>query len=458
MSIHSFFHQSGKIMRKISLSALGFYLSIVNSFAQVKSVEKDTAYKSRTLKLEEVNLVSSYYKQDGNHSAVTGGIGTEKLIDLANTIDLKFTRWTSNKNQHSIGVELGLDSYSSASSDKIDPSTSSTGTGQTGPGGRPPRGGHGSTSGASSSSGSSLSSLVSVGSISSASGYDKRFYPSVNWAVSNKDNGVTIGANASYSTEYDYESIGGGLNFTKISKDKSRELGVKASAFFDTWKVIYPIELRPAGYGTGSEHDNGMVDYAPRNSFSVAFSLAQIVNRRLQVSAVVEPSFQKGLLATKYQRVYFTDGSAQAETLPDQRWKLPIGLRASYFAGDRVILRGGYRFYTDQWGLTAHTANIETAIKLSPFCSISPFYRLYSQSAAKYFAAYKEHAATDTYYTSDYDLSKLTSQTFGAGIRFVPEFGVLGIKHFYMLELRYAHFSRSTDLVSNIVSVNMKFK
>lgn len=62
-----------------------------------------------------------------------------------------------------------MDSYSSASSDKIDPSTGVT-KGQTGPGGRPPKGGgQGSTSGASSSS-NILSNLVSVGAISSASG------------------------------------------------------------------------------------------------------------------------------------------------------------------------------------------------------------------------------------------------------------------------------------------------
>lgn len=441
-------------MRKISLSALGFYLSIVSAFAQIKQVEKDTTYKSRHLKFEEANIVSSYYKQDGDNSAVTGGIGSEKLIDLSNTLDLRFSRWVNNTHQHTIGLEMGFDSYSSASSDQIDPSTG----GQTGPGGRPPRGNHGATSGASSSGGSSLGSIVSVGTISSASGYDKRFYPSLMWSDNNTDKGLTIGANLSYSTEYDYKSRGIGLNFSKQSKDKSREFGVKAAAFFDTWKVIYPIELRPTGYGTGSEHDQGTVDYKPRNTYSVAFSLAQIINRRLQVSAVIEPSYQEGLLATKYQRVYFNNGTAQAENLPDKRWKLPIGLRANYFLNDRVILRGGYRFYTDQWGLTAHTANLETAIKLNPFISVSPFYRLYGQSAAKYFAGYKEHTATDTYYTSDYDLSKLTSQSYGAGIRFTPPYGVLGIRHLYMLELRYAHYARSTELTSNIVSVNLKFK
>lgn len=441
-------------MRKISLSALGFLLSIVGSFAQIKTVEHDsTAYKPRALKFEEANLVTSYYSQDGNHSAVTGGVGTEKLKDFANTFDLKLTKWTSNKHQHSIGLELGLDTYSSASSDKIDPSTGTTTTTN---GGRPPRGGGNSTSAASSSGVGA--SLLSVGTTSGASAYDTRFYPSVNWAVKNTETGVSIGATASYSTEYDYQSRGLGLNFTKTSADKSREFGIKAGAFFDTWKVIYPIELRPAGYAIGSEHGSGTIDYSPRNSFNVAFSLAQIVNKRLQVSAVVEPSYQQGLLATKYQRVYFNDGTAKPENLPDQRWKLPIGLRANYFAGDRVVLRGGYRFYTDQWGLTGHTLNMETVIKLTPFVSISPFYRVYSQNAAKYFAPIRTHTTDETYYTSDYDLSKLTSQTVGAGIRFVPENGVMGIKHFYMLELRYAHYARSTDLTSNILTMNMKFK
>ena len=40
-------------------------------------------YKLKTIKIEEINLVSSLYHQEGNNSAVTGGIGTEKLTDVA---------------------------------------------------------------------------------------------------------------------------------------------------------------------------------------------------------------------------------------------------------------------------------------------------------------------------------------------------------------------------------------
>jgi hypothetical protein len=58
-------------MRKLSLAAIAFYLNMLAAFSQ--STKTDSAnYQSKKLSLSEVNLVSSYYRQDGNNSAVTG--------------------------------------------------------------------------------------------------------------------------------------------------------------------------------------------------------------------------------------------------------------------------------------------------------------------------------------------------------------------------------------------------
>jgi hypothetical protein len=40
---------------------------------------------------EEANFVSSYYSQDGNKSAVTGGIGSEKLSDIGGSLNVSFS-------------------------------------------------------------------------------------------------------------------------------------------------------------------------------------------------------------------------------------------------------------------------------------------------------------------------------------------------------------------------------
>jgi hypothetical protein len=407
-------------MRKIYLCVAALYLGIVASHAQTKTlpVKDSSNYEARKLKIEEINIISAYYHQNGNNSAVTGGIGTENLTDFANTFDLQLSKYGVSGKKHTFTFELGVDHYTSASSDKIDPN-----------------------------------------SISSASRQDTRVYPSLNWTVSNDKTGNAFGLTGSYSHEFDYQSFGGGINLTRVSKDKNTQFDFKGQVFLDTWKVILPVELRPLGYGSGSDRDGrGAVDHSPRNSFSTSFSVSQVLTPRLQALLIIEPSYQHGLLATKYQRDYFTDGSERVESLPGSRYKLPIAVRFNYFLDDHFVIRTFYRYYMDSWGIRAHTAELEIPIKLTSFVSVSPYYRYNNQQGTRYFAPYGQHNPTDTYYTSDYDLSTLHSNFVGANIRLSPPTGVFGWQHFNSLEIRAGHYMRSTGLNSNIVTLAMKFK
>jgi Protein of unknown function (DUF3570) len=418
-------------MRKIYLGVLALYLGILSSHAQTTTtpVKDSTNYQSRKLKVDEINMVSAYYHQNGNNSAVTGGIGTENLTDFANTIDLQLSKYNLAGRKNTFSFEVGIDHYTSASSDKIDPTT-----------------------------------------VSSASRQDTRIYPSLNWTQSNDKTGNAFGFTGSYSHEYDYQSYGGGFNLTRVSSNKNTQFDFKANVFLDTWKVILPLELRPAGYGSGSHRDRNPVDYRPRNSFSTAFSLTQVISTRLQALFIVEPSYQHGLLATDYQRVYFNGNFAtgvgpdndvyneRIENLPGSRYKLPIGLRLNYFLDDHFIVRTFYRYYTDNWGIRANTAEVEIPVKFTSFVSVSPFYRYTSQQGTRYFAPYGQHSVTETYYTSDYDLSTFNSNFIGLNIRLSPPNGVFGLQQLNMLEIRFGHYMRSTGLNSNIATLNLKFK
>ncbi|GCC50284.1 DUF3570 domain-containing protein [Chryseotalea sanaruensis] len=393
-------------MLRITFAALFIFFQTLFSFAQ--HTNDSSRYTLRKLKLEEVNFVSSYYHQEGNNSAVTGGIGTEKLTDLGTTLDVKLSTYDSRKRKHTLIGEFGVDVYTSASSDKIDPYT-----------------------------------------ISSASTSDVRVYPSITYSVTNDQKRTSYSIVGSVSTEYDYLSKGIGAGWSKLSKDKNREFAVKAQAFLDTWSVILPIELRSTNRRDKKE---------PRNSYSTSFTLSQIVSKRMQLLLLTDFAYQSGQLATLYHRTYFNNGSHQIENLPDQRFKFPVALRVHYFAGDRFILRSYYRYYQDSWGLQAHTFDIETPIKITPFFSLSPFYRYYTQQGVKYFAPYQEHSLDEVYYTSDYDLSTLSSQLMGMGIRLSPPGGILGISKANALELRYGHYTRSTGLTANTVAILIKIK
>ncbi|MDP4261955.1 MAG: DUF3570 domain-containing protein [Bacteroidota bacterium] len=400
-------------MKKLFLSVIGMYFSMLAALSQ--GVPKtDSTYKSRKLSFEEANLVSSYYTQDGNHAAVTGGIGSEKLTDISNAIDLKLSIYDRRYRKHSFTGEVGIDHYTSASSDKIDPRT-----------------------------------------ISSASHADTRFYPSVGWTMENEKKGSTVGAGVSFSSEFDYQSYGANINFAQKTRNKSGEFSAKLQAYLDQVSLIYPIELRTGGGGRRGENDYATT---PRNSFGGSVSWSQIVNQRLQVMLDAEVIYQQGYLGLPFHRVYFTDNSVHVENLPSSRLKIPLGLRANYFIGDKFIFRTWYRHYHDDWNINSDAVQVETVVKVTPFLSITPFYRFYQQSAAKYFAPYQAHTAADTYYTSNYDLSKFNSNFYGAGFRIAPPGGVFKIQHLNALELRYGHYQKTTGMNSDIISLNLKFK
>ncbi len=398
-------------MKKLLLSVIGLYIGLLSAFSQTGT---DSVYKKRKLSFEEANLVSSFYGQTGNNASVTGGIGSEKLTDISNSIDVKFVGYDKKYRKHSLTGEVGIDHYSSASSDQIDPKT-----------------------------------------ISSASSADTRIYPSVNWTRENEKKGSTIGAGASFSTEYDYTSIGANVNFAQKTKNKSGEFSAKISAYLDQVKLIYPVELRNLNQ-QGEPDDN--YGASPRNSINGELGYSQIINKNLQLSFSGELVYQDGYLALPFHRVYFNDNSVHIEKLPSTRLKVPLAFRANYFAGDKIVFRTWYRNYHDDWGIHSNALQLETVYKVTPFFSVTPFYRFYQQSAADQFAAYKLHTAADEFYTSNFDLSKFNSNFFGAGFRMAPPKGVFNIKQINSLELRYGHYQKTTGMNANIVSLNLKFK
>jgi hypothetical protein len=406
-------------MRKICLSVVGIFLFCFRGWTQSSSTDD---YKNLTLKVEDINIVSGYYTQTGNHSAVTGGIGTQKLTDLSNTIDLKLVKLDMLDRKHNLNIELGIDHHTAASSQYV----SKTGASQAG---------------------------------------GTRFYPSVNWQIEDEKKRTVFGLGASFSGEYTYHSYGLNILFSKKSRNENREFTAKANLFLDAVKMVEPSELRPvtttvltsaSREGRSGEGDN--IPSSARNTFDASFALSQVVNQRMQISLLGDFVVQQGYLGLPFYRTYFNDGSVHIENLPSSRLKLPVGMRMNYYLGDRIILKSYYRFFMDNWGVKSHTISLEAPFKITPFVSLSPFYRYYVQTAANFFAAYGVHTANDPYYSSDYDYSAFSSNYEGINLRLAPVHGVFGVKGFSALEIRYGHYRQTTGLLANSLSMNLSFK
>ncbi len=272
-------------MKKICLSVVGMYCMMLSAFSQSNDTDT-TSYKSKKLQFDEANLVSGYYNQNGDHSAVTGGIGTQKLNDVANIFDLQLVKWNEANNKYTWNLELGVDHHTAASQAYV------------------------SQSGASQKGGT-------------------RVYPSINWQVE-KDDGFTFGLGAGISDEYNYHSYNANFLIGKTSKNKNTEVSFKGQAFLDKVTLIEPSELIPkvvvtsgTTYTTasgnvitsGDGHHKANIPTSPRNTFSGSLTLTHVVNKNMQVALIADGVAQNGYLSLPFHRVYFKDqDSAKIET------------------------------------------------------------------------------------------------------------------------------------------------
>ena len=229
--------------------------------------------------------------------------------------------------------------------------------------------------------------------------------------------------------------------------------------------------------------NNYLINDKGRNTYSFSLGFSQILSKRMQFSIFSDITYQTGWLSNPMQRVYFADkdnfyiGNASSipnytspsnqdvfqladdiERLPDNRLKIPIGLRLNYYVNEFLVIKSYYRYYFDDWGVNSNTFNIELPIKIGDKFTLYPNYRFYNQTAANYFAPFDELLSTSAFYTSDFDLSKFNANQFGLGLKYTD---ILTKGHIWKFRLKnitlnYNYYERSTGLKAHIVSLGTK--
>lgn len=360
------------------------------------SQEKEPEYKRDKIKTD---FFINYYNQDGDHSPVTGGKGTEEQTIIAPTLLLNIP---TSKNTI-LDMNIGIDNISSASTDNID------------------------------------------GSVSSASKDDNRFHSNAWFTYKLKNSNQTIGVMTGLSLEYDVDSIHIGGKWTINSNDDNKSFDVTAKYFHDQWDLYYPIELRPFA-------DTLLKDDVRRSSY-LSFTYSQVLTKKLQASVSTDFIFQSGLLSTPFHRVYFDDGNVDIERLPDSRFKIASGFRFHYFINSTVSSRLFYRFYWDDFGIIANTIELEVPIKIGSLWTVIPSFRFNQQSESDYFGAFQTHAPGSEFHTSDYDLAKTNSSLLGIHIRFTPIWNNF-LKFFNSdsFDLRTSYYDRDDGLTGFTIS------
>jgi len=480
------------------------FILVVLFFIQTISAQKDSTkvYKKRVLETTEVDFLASYYVQNGDNASVTGGIGNEFLTDIASSIIISLPINADDV----LTIDAGISAYTSASSSNGNPFDANGGASGNGY----------DDDDDDDDDYDDKNSAVAANTIGSpwvassgASKSDVWSTISADYSHTSNDRNFSWNVNASFSSEFDYTSVGFGGGILKQFNKKNTTLGINTKIYIDNWSGIYPTELKSfklvngdlsQGFFSGitilNQNGNASTNWKPlggefntildksRNTYSVSLSFSQILSENAQISLFLDAVNQQGWLANPLQRVYFKDvanyyiGNANSisnypssnnkdvfqladdiERLPASRFKTPIGMRFNYYINETFVVRTYYRYYFDDWGLKSHTASIEVPIKVSDKFTLYPSYRFYTQTAANYFAPYDQHLSTDKYYTADYDLSAFNSNQFSFGFSYTDIFAKSHIWQFGLksIDLKYYKYNRDNTFSSNLINVAFKF-
>ena len=348
----------------------------------------------------DVDFLFNYYDQDGDNSPVTGGIGTEEQQVIAPVVVL---RWAASE-QWTLSATFGVDNISSASTDNIDTE------------------------------------------VSSASEQDNRGHTYLTASRLLGKNTWTVGAG--FSTEYDYKSFSGSLGWSRDFNDRNTTLSAGLKHYQDTVD-LYDID----GILQGEDD---------RTTTEVSFAWTQILGPRTVFGSEISFTSQSGFLSTPFHEVILVDGRRVAERLPDSRSRLAVGLNLNHAFSKKIVQRTNYRFYDDDFGITAHTIESETHFRLPTETALwlFPILRFHTQTASDYFGLPGVFTESAPYFTADRDLSEFTSEKFGMGFRWTrglqPARGFFGRLRGF--ESRIASYSREDGLDALSVSLALSWR
>jgi hypothetical protein len=223
-----------------------------------------------------------------------------------------------------------------------------------------------------------------------------------------------------------------GLGTKQGFADDNTVIGISGNIVFD-WFDGYKLHGMSRGR-VARTSDNGNV----------------AVTQLLSPTTIGEVSYgltvQTGELGNTWNIVPLSDGRVGSEILPRLRTRQAVVGRLAQWLPWNGAMHAYYRYYWDDWGITAHTIDLELRQRLLPWLFVLAEYRWHTQTAADFFTTMGS-ASSPKLRTADSDLGDFRSQAFGMEARCdLWVVGATGAE----LGLGYERYVRSNDLGVNV--------
>ena len=220
----------------------------------------------------------------------------------------------------------------------------------------------------------------------------------------------------SYSTESDYRSFGGALNYAVALNNKNTTLNLGYS------------------HNSDSVRDDLFI-WEDKLTDDILIGLVQLLSPESYLTLNFSFGYERGYLSDPYRGVMFAartfdqlqlnpnDASLAPEKRPRHRSK-----EIAYLSWTQFIepldggLEAGYRFFHDSYDVFANTVELKWNQKLGRYLVLSPTFRYYYQTGARfYFSGLVPNADNPPdFYSADYRLSEFNS--FAGGLKLTWRF------------------------------------
>jgi hypothetical protein len=215
------------------------------------------------------------------------------------------------------------------------------------------------------------------------------------------------------SEEDDYQAD---TAYFGLSQDLFGDLTTVTLGFSRAWDTV----RRRNAIGSGV--DPSFEENVDRRSYRLGVS--QILTKDLIVGAAYEVITDEGFLNNPYRSVRYVDPTSgvgysfESEVYPRTRTSNAIALSARYHLPYRAAINGDYRFFTDTWGIDAHTAEIGYTHPWGPKWIFEGNFRYYTQTRADFYADLFPRSQAQNFEARDKELATFKSNSVGVGVTY----------------------------------------
>jgi hypothetical protein len=225
--------------------------------------------------------------------------------------------------------------------------------------------------------------------------------------------------NLSYtnSTERDY--ISNTTHFS-LSQDMFGDLTTVSLGFTDSRDKV--------GENNGSSSNPKIAWLGHATSRSYEGGLSQIITKNLIMGATLEIITDQGFLSNPYRPIRYRDAvplgySLGSQVYPGTHTSTAVDGRAKYYLPYRAAASVAYRYFTDTWGIRAHTIELAYTQPVSNKFIFEGRLRHYSQNHANFYSDLFPFVNSQNFEGRDRNLAASTNNSIGAKMTwaFAPE-------------------------------------